>query len=92
MCGGTPLNQWRRNCGNLVRPFIALTRGLRQHWRDTSIEAARLRSIDEAVFRAVEISIDQMMRRGEATDANIREAVRDITETYYGKRVGNGNR
>jgi len=39
----------------------------------------------------IERAIDGLMRRGEVSDENISIAVREVTDLYYGKRVGNGN-
>jgi hypothetical protein len=52
-----------------------------RRWR----EKVRAESaLDDAVFRSIELSIDQMMRRGEATPENILQAVKEITDLYYG--------
>lgn len=39
----------------------------------------------------IERAIDRLMRRGEVSDQNIHDAVREVTELYYGKQVGNGD-
>lgn len=70
---------------------IASIRGLHQRLRDTRTAAAVSRSMDEQVRREVERAIDGLIRRGEISDDNIRAAVREITEVYYGKRVGDGD-
>jgi hypothetical protein len=39
----------------------------------------------------IERAIDRMIRQGDISDDNIREAVKEISEFYNRKRVGNGD-
>ena len=87
----TGLKQWQEKSAVLVSGCIALTRGLRQRWKAISTAAAQSISTDDDMFRAVELAVDNLYRRGEATSENIRQVVVEISETYEGKRVGNGD-
>jgi hypothetical protein len=42
-------------------------------------------------MQEIERAIDNMIRRGDISDDNIRQAVHEITDLYYGKRDAHGD-
>jgi len=61
----------------------ALAKRFRQWLENRHAEA----KIDDAVFRGIELSIDQLIRRGEVTPENIKQVVTEITDLYYPKKT-----